>query len=211
MTATPASARLYLCTDGRGGGRALGAFLNDVLSNGVDIVQLRDKHLEARAQIEVAKWFRDACNRHGAIFIMNDRVDLALAAGADGVHLGQDDVAPHIARRIAGDEFIIGRSTHSAEDIARAASEGVDYIAVGPVYETPTKPGRTAVGLELVEHAAQAATVPFFAIGGVNVATISSILTAGAARVVVVRALTEVSDPGSAASALRAALDRIHV
>lgn len=203
-----ASARLYLCTDGRGGGADLDAFLDAALSGGVDVVQLRDKHAEAREMLAVAERFRSACDRHGALFVVNDRVDLAIAAGADGLHLGQGDLPPDAARAMAGPHVLIGRSTHAPGEILAANDEPVDYMAVGPVFQTPTKPGRVAVGVELIEVAARDARRPWFAIGGLDSSTIGRVVAAGARRAVVVRALTQADDPARAAKELRAALER---
>lgn len=192
--------RLYVCTPGR---TDLDEFLDTILVAGVDIVQLREeKAMEARPLLELAARFRAACDRHGALFIVNDRPDLALAAGADGVHLGQDDVSPAIARRILGAERIIGRSTHSPDEIERAASEPVDYIVVGPCFETPTKPGRPATGLELLSAAA-GVVLPWFAIGGLDERTLPRAVAAGARRAVIVRAITEAADPSLAVKRLR--------
>ncbi len=204
-----AAARLYLCTDGRGGGVALDAFLGAVLGAGVDIVQLREKSMEARPQLALAERFRAACDRHGALFFVNDRVDLALAAGADGVHLGQDDLSPTLARAQAGPDLLIGRSTHDIAQIEEAVGEPVDYLAAGPVYETPTKPGRPAAGLGLVEAAARSVRMPWFAIGGIDPANVRAVCAAGASAIVVVRAITLAGDPASAARSLRALLDRV--
>lgn len=201
-----ARARLYLCTDGRGGGSELDEFLDDVLGAGVDVVQLREKEMEAKPLLALAERFRTACDRHGALFIVNDRTDVALAAGADGVHLGQDDLPPDAARSILGPAAIIGRSTHAPREIRRAHTEPIDYIAVGPVFETPTKPGRPAVGLELIRRAAREAILPWFAIGGIDSETLSEVKAAGASRIVVVRALTKARDPGKAAKSLLAGL-----
>jgi thiamine-phosphate pyrophosphorylase len=202
-----AAARVYLVTDGRGGGEALRAFLEQVLAAGVDVVQLREKELEARPILERAELVREATLRHGVPFIVNDRADLAVAADADGVHLGQDDLPPEAARRLLGRNPIIGRSTHDPDQLRRAMREPVDYAAVGPVFETPTKPGRPAVGLGLVRLAAAEATKPWFAIGGIDPTTVRAVRDAGARRVVVVRAITEAADPAAAVRALRAALE----
>jgi thiamine-phosphate pyrophosphorylase len=202
-------ARLYLCVGGRGGGPELDAFLDAVLGAGVDVLQLReDKSMEARPLLRLAERFASACARHGALFIVNDRPDVALAAGADGVHLGQDDVAPDVARAILGPGAIVGLSTHAPADVRRARDEPVDYIAVGPCFETPTKPGRPAAGLGLLRVAAAEATVPWFAIGGIDSATLPQVVAVGARRVVVVRAITESPDPALAVKALRDALAR---
>jgi len=200
-----AGARLYLCAAIRGD---LAAFLDAVLGAGVDIVQLRDKHAGAAEQLRAAATFRRAADAHGALFILNDRADLASAAGADGVHLGQDDLPPEHARALLGPEAIIGRSTHAPAELRRARDEPVDYLGVGPVEATPTKPGRTGVGLGYVRLAAAEATVPFFLTGGMNDETIPTAAEAGARGFVVVRAITEAQDPSAAVRAIRAAIDR---
>jgi thiamine-phosphate pyrophosphorylase len=199
------AARLYFICDARPGGRALADLLPAVLEAGVDVFQLRDKRLADDKLLELGLAARRWCNEHGALFILNDRPELAVAVGADGVHVGQGDVAVEAARAIVGGERIVGLSTHSAEQIA--AAHGVDYIGVGPVNETPTKPGRPAVGVELVRHAAAHAEVPFFAIGGITAANVAPVLTAGAQRVAVVRAIAEARDPAAAARGLKAALE----
>ncbi len=150
--------------------------------------------------------FRHACHAAGALFIVNDRSDLAAAAGADGVHVGQDDISVARARAELGPDRLVGLSTHSPAQIDAAATAGVDYIGVGPVHPTPTKPGRPAVGLELVRYASAHATIPFFAIGGIDHALIGAVIGAGASRVAVVRAITEASDPATAARGLRSEL-----
>lgn len=200
------TARVYLVTGGRGGGAALHEFLDATLGGAVDVVQLREKRLEARPILELAEIFRERCDKHGVPFILNDRADLALAARADGVHLGQDDLPVEEARRVLGRHALIGRSTHDPEQLRRAMREDVDYVAVGPVHATPTKPGRPAAGIEFVRLAAAEATKPWFAIGGIAPATIGEVREAGARRVVVMRAITESEDPAAAADALRAAL-----
>lgn len=164
----------------------------------MDIVQLRDKHLAARGLLAVAEVFRRRTSEFGALFIVNDRVDLAIAAGADGVHLGQDDLPVPEARRQLGPEPLIGLSTHSEAQIRSVPAEA-DYLGVGPVAETPTKPGRPAVGTTLVSFAAREATRPFFAIGGIDVGALPGVLAAGATRVAIVRALTDAADPGGTA------------
>jgi thiamine-phosphate pyrophosphorylase len=199
------AARRYFICDARPGGRALADLLPAVLEAGVDVFQLRDKRLADDKLLELGLAARRWCNEHGALFILNDRPELAVAVGADGVHVGQGDVAVEAARAIVGGERIVGLSTHSAEQIA--AAHGVDYIGVGPVNETPTKPGRPAVGVELVRHAAAHAEVPFFAIGGITAANVAPVLTAGAQRVAVVRAIAEARDPAAAARGLKAALE----
>jgi thiamine-phosphate pyrophosphorylase len=190
------ASRLYLVCDARSD-----EFLYAVLRGGVDIVQLRIKDASADAVLEAAVRFRRACDEHGALFILNDRADLVQDAGADGVHVGQDDIAVQAARELVGPGRLVGLSTHSTEQVQQA--EGVDYIGVGPVHETPTKPGRPAVGLELVRFAAAHAAVPFFAIGGIDPANVEEVRAAGADRIAVVRALTEADDPEQAARELR--------
>lgn len=197
-----AAARLYLCTDGRRDRGDLPEFLDAVLSGGVDIVQLREKGLEAREELALLEVFRDACERHGALLAVNDRADIAYAARPDVLHLGQDDLPVRVAREILGPGVLIGRSTHSAEQASAAATEeGVDYFCCGPVWPTPTKPGRPAPGPALLEHAASLATPrPWFAIGGINLENLDEVLAHGARRVVVVRAITEAADPHAAAA-----------
>jgi thiamine-phosphate pyrophosphorylase len=195
------AARLYLVCDSRGE-----AFLHAALEGGVDVIQLRDKEASDEELLEAAADFRRAADAHGALFILNDRPDLVAAAAADGVHVGQDDMPVAEARAVVGPERIVGLSTHSPAQIEAARSSAPDYIAVGPVHATPTKPGRPAVGLELVRHAAQNAPEPWFAIGGIDPSTIGAVVDAGARRVVVVRAITEADDPRAAARALRARL-----
>ncbi len=212
-----AAARLYLCTDGRRARGDLGAFLDAVLAGGVDIVQLREKGLEAGEELALLSVFADACARHGALLAVNDRADVALAAGADVLHLGQDDLPVPVARQILGPGPLIGRSSHSPAQACAAASEqGVDYFCAGPVWTTPTKPGRPATGLSLVSHVAASAAAPagppaaaarpWFAIGGISLSRLDSVLAAGATRVVVVRAITEADDPGAAAAAFASRL-----
>ena len=174
------------------------------LRGGVDIFQLREKHASDDDLLRAAQTARRLCDEHGALFVVNDRPDIAVAAGADGVHLGQDDMAVEDARAIVGPELLIGRSTHSPEQVDSAA--GADYIGVGPVHATPTKLGRPAVGVDLVRYAAANARVPFFAIGGLDATTLPEALRAGATRAAVVRAISEAADPEAAARALRDAL-----
>ena len=197
-----AHARLYLVCDARSD-----AFLEQVLRGGVDIVQLRVKDPESDGELlAAARRYAELCSAHGALFILNDRPDLVVAAGADGVHVGQDDTPVAEARRIVGEDRLIGLSTHSPAQIDAAARTDADYIGVGPVHATPTKPGRPAVGLELVDYAAGDARTPFFAIGGIDLTNVAAVRAAGAERVAVVRALTGAQDPAAAARALRAAL-----
>jgi len=194
---------LYLVCDARPR-----AFLDAALRGGVDVVQLRDKALGDDGLIAAARDFRAAADAAGALFVLNDRPDLVDACRADGVHVGQDDSPPRAARATVGEERIVGRSTHAPDQLAAAdADPAVDYCAVGPVHATPTKPGRPAAGIAYVEHAAGAASKPWFAIGGIDAATVGAVVTAGARRVVVVRAITDAADPERAARALRAALE----
>jgi thiamine-phosphate pyrophosphorylase len=201
-------ARLYLVCDARGDGRDLRAFLDAALRGGADLVQLREKDGDERAILDAAPVFRAACDAHGALFVLNDRPDLVAAAGADGVHVGQDDLPVAQARALVGPDALLGRSTHTPAQVDEAAAmPALDYFAVGPVHATPTKPGRAAVGLELVRHTAEREPArPWFAIGGIDVATIAAVAAAGATRAVVVRALTDAADPEATARALRDAL-----
>jgi thiamine-phosphate pyrophosphorylase len=199
-----ARARLYFVCDAAPGGRDLPEVLDAALRGGVDLFQLRDKRLSDDDLLAAAQVAREACGRANALFLLNDRPDLALAAGADGVHVGQEDMPVDEAREIVGAERIVGLSTHTVAQVD--AATGGDYIAVGPVHATPTKPGRPAVGVELVRHAARNATLPFFAIGGLNVANVHEVVGAGATRIVVVRAIAEAADPERAARELCAAL-----
>jgi thiamine-phosphate pyrophosphorylase len=197
------TARLYFVCDARPGGADPEPLLRAALTGGVDIVQLREKQL-GRAEIErAADTFRRVADTYSALFIVNDDPDLARACDADGVHVGQDDVSVEEARAALGSQAIIGQSTHSEEQIAAADARDIDYFAVGPVWETPTKPGRPAVGLELVTHAAEVATKPFFAIGGIGPLNAGQVVEAGAQRLCVVRAIRDAPHPQVAAEALR--------
>ena len=202
------SARLYLCMDGRQRQGDLPGFLDQVLGAGVDIVQLRQKGLEAGEEMRLLAVFRAACDKHGALLAVNDRADVAFAVGADVLHLGQDDLPLAAARQIVGPGPVIGLSTHSPEQAEGAvAVAGADYFCAGPVWTTPTKPGRPATGLGLISYVAGlAATRPWFAIGGIDEARLEDVLEAGATRVVVVRAITEAPDPAAAAAKLAARL-----
>ncbi len=199
-------ARLYLVCDERSD-----AFLARALAGGVDIVQLRIKLTrppDDATIVDAGRRYSALCAAAGVPLILNDRPDLVVAAGADGVHVGQEDVPIGEARRLVGPDRLVGLSTHSRDQIEAAAAEReVDYIGVGPVYVTPTKPGRPAVGLALVRYAAAHVTTPFFAIGGIDGENVAAVRAAGARRIAVVRALTEAGDPEPAARALRAALD----
>jgi thiamine-phosphate pyrophosphorylase len=194
-------ARLYLVC-----GETSDEFLRAALRGGVEIVQLRLKGRSDREILAVARRFAGTCAAHEALFILNDRPDLVAEAGADGVHVGQDDMPVASARTIVGPRRLVGLSTHSADQIEAASLAGVDYIGVGPVYETPTKPGRPAVGLELVRYAVGHAAVPFFAIGGISADNLAAVRAAGAERVALVRALTNAADPERAARELSAQL-----
>jgi thiamine-phosphate pyrophosphorylase len=194
-------ARLYLVCDDRPD-----AFVEAALRGGVDIVQLRIKDGDDERILAAAWRFRKACDAAGALLIVNDRPDLALAASADGVHVGQDDVAVARAREVVGEHLLVGLSTHSPAQVDAAADAAVDYIGVGPVHATPTKPGRPAVGHELVSYASRRCTMPFFAIGGIDASNVAAVRAAGASRVAVVRALTGATEPERVARSLRAAL-----
>ena len=198
-----ATARLYLVCDAREPD-----WLRAALRGGVDIVQLRDKTLGDDALVAAARAFRAAADEAGALFVLNDRPDLVAACDADGVHVGQDDDTPAAARAAVGPERIVGRSTHApAQADAAAADPDVDYLAVGPVHATPTKPGRPAAGLEYIEYAARTVPKPWFAIGGLDASTLADVVDRGARRIVVVRAIAEAADPEAAARALRQTLE----
>jgi thiamine-phosphate pyrophosphorylase len=197
------TARLYFCCEARPNGEDPEPLLRAALRGGVDIVQLREKSLPRR-EIELsAQTFRRLCDNHSALFVVNDDPDLARACDADGVHLGQEDTTAEEARRILGPDAIIGLSTHSKEQIA-ASGSAPDYVSVGPIWETPTKQGRPAVGLDLIRHAAANAPHPFFAIGGIDPSNVAAVVEAGAQRICVVRALRDADDPAAVAERLRA-------
>jgi thiamine-phosphate pyrophosphorylase len=200
------TARLYLVTGSRPGGRPLSEVLEPALRGGVDLVQLRAKSAPDDEILAAAAQARALCTDAGALLLVNDRPDLAVAAGADGVHVGQDDMPVGEVRAITGPELLVGLSTHAPAEIDAADA---DYIGVGPVHATPTKPGRPAVGLELVRYAAQHAELPWFAIGGVDAVSVRAVVEAGATRVAVVRAITDADDPAAAAAALRSALPEV--
>jgi thiamine-phosphate pyrophosphorylase len=196
--------RLYLCTPDR---PDLERFVEACIRGGVDVVQLRDKDLDARPLLERARLALRVCRGLGVPFILNDRPDLALEVGADGVHVGQDDAPPALCRKLLGPDAIIGFSTHAEAELDAALTEPVDYVSTGPVVATPTKPGRPGTGLDLLRHAAASATLPWFVTGGAAPDTVADMVAAGARRFVVVRWLTESSDPERAARALRDAID----
>jgi thiamine-phosphate pyrophosphorylase len=211
-----ATASLYLCTDARRERGDLAEFADAALAGGVDIIQLRDKGspgeqrfgpLEARQELEALEVLAEAARRHDALLAVNDRADIAVAAGADVLHLGQDDLPLPIARGILGQGTVIGRSTHDRTQASAAVTEIVDYFCVGPCWPTPTKPGRPAPGLDLVRATAELATdKPWFAIGGIDEQRVPEVLAAGARRIVVVRAITGADDPRAAAQRLKARL-----
>lgn len=206
-----AAARLYLVCDANPRGRPLETVLRAAIAGGVDVVQLREKRLGDEPLTDLARRAAELCRELGALFVVNDRPAVALAAGADGVHLGQDDTPVAEARELLGADALIGLSTHSPAEIdAVAAGDNpgkVDYIGVGPVHATPTKPGRPATGLQLVTHAAAHAALPFFAIGGIHARNAASVIDAGARRLAVVRAIAQAADPERAARELRALLN----
>jgi thiamine-phosphate pyrophosphorylase len=203
------TARLYFVCEALPRGEEPEALLHAALGGGVDIVQLREKEL-GRDEIErSAQTFRRLCDTYSALFIVNDDPYLAQSCDADGVHVGQDDVAAAEAREILGPEAIVGLSTHSEEQLAASADVPVDYVSVGPIWETPTKAGRPGVGLGLVERAAADAPHPFFAIGGIDPGNAAEVVAAGARRLGVVRAIRDAEDPGAVAEALRGALGEI--
>jgi thiamine-phosphate pyrophosphorylase len=211
-----ATASLYLCTDARRERGDLAEFADAALAGGVDLIQLRDKGspgeqqfgpLEARQELEALEVLADAARRHDALVAVNDRADIAVAARADVLHLGQDDLPLWIARDIIGPAPVIGRSTHDRAQVTAAVAEAVDYFCVGPCWPTPTKPGRPAPGLDLVRATAELATdKPWFAIGGIDEQRLAEVLAAGARRIVVVRAITGAEDPKAAAQRLKAQL-----
>ena len=200
-----AQRRLYLCTPDR---PDLEGFVAACIAGGVDVVQLREKHLEARALIERAIVARDVCRAAGVPFVLNDRPDLALVVEADGVHVGQDDVPVDVARRILGPDAIVGLSTHSESDLSGAAAEDVTYISAGPVEATPTKPGRPGTGLGYVTSASARSSCPVYVTGGVTPERVPALAAAGVRHFVVVRYLTDAPDARHAAAELRHAIDR---
>jgi thiamine-phosphate pyrophosphorylase len=196
-------ARLYFVADRAGMEYAL----DGALAGGVDLFQLRDKDASDEELLAAAPGARERCHEAGALFLLNDRPDLAAACGADGVHVGQDDMPVARARALVGKAAIVGLSTHSAQQAQAGSRTGADYIAVGPVHATPTKEGRPAIGVEPIRYAAAHVELPWFAIGGIDTVTVAEVVHAGARRVVVVRALAGAPDPQAAARALRESLD----
>jgi thiamine-phosphate pyrophosphorylase len=195
--------RLYFVAD-RGG---MDHALEGALAGGVDLFQLRDKHASDDELLAAAEVARERCRAAGALFLLNDRPDLAAACGADGVHVGQDDMPVDRARKLVGDAAIVGLSTHSMQQAQAGGRSGADYIAVGPVHATPTKEGRPAIGVGPIQYASVHVAVPWFAIGGIDAETVGAVLKAGARRIVVVRAIAQADDPEAAARALRAAVN----
>jgi thiamine-phosphate pyrophosphorylase len=206
MAADPArlaQARLYFVTDADTDEH----LLREALAGGVDVLQLREKGATDDEILASAATFHELCMEHGALFVLNDRPDLALQAGADGVHVGQEDEPVDAVRERVGPDVLIGLSTHSEEQLAAGLETDADYVCVGPVYATPTKPDYPAVGLDLVRRAAQTVTRPWFAIGGIDGANVKEVATAGARRVAVVRAIRDAPDGRAAAAGLRAAVE----
>jgi thiamine-phosphate pyrophosphorylase len=195
-------ARLYFVVEADASDR----LLDEALGGGCDLLQLRDHDAADDELFAAAERFRDACDAHDALFVVNDRPEIAIHAGADGVHVGQDDLPVDAVRRLVGPEVFIGLSTHSPEQFDAALASGADYLSVGPVWETPTKAGRPAAGIDYVRYAAAHATKPWFAIGGIDEANIGEVVAAGATRAVVVRAIRDADDPRAVASALKSRL-----
>src|SRR5207237_1155286 len=186
----------------------LTASLAACIHGGFDLVQLRDKQLEARPLLERARLVQRVCRDHGVPFILNDRPDLALEVEADGVHVGQDDATPALCRRILGHDTIVGLSTHAPNDLDDALEQPVDYLSAGPVSPTPTKPGRSGTGLRYLTYVVERAKTPWFVTGGVTPDSVKMMAAAGAHRFVVVRYLTEAEDPKAAAKTLRDVIDK---
>jgi thiamine-phosphate pyrophosphorylase len=201
-----AAARLYLVLGSHPSSHGLAQLVRAAAAGGVDVIQLRDKDLPDEQLLALAGDTQLLCSELGVLFIVNDRPHIARDAGADGVHVGQDDMAPVEVREVVGDAAIVGLSTHATDEIDAADPALVDYIGVGPVHATPTKPGRAAVGAELVRYAAANARLPFFAIGGLDAGNVREVLDAGATRVCVLRAIADAEDPQAAASELSAAI-----
>lgn len=200
---TLANSRLYLCTDGRTEKGDFADFLRAAYAGGVDIIQLRDKSIEAAQELELLAVLRSVAQEYGKLWAVNDRADIASLSGAPVFHVGQKDLPLPAARSLVGPDVAMGLSCHDPAQASAAAASEADYFCVGPLWATPTKPGRAAVGLQLVEHAASLETSkPWFAIGGVDLSTVDQVVDAGARRIVVVRAITEAADPTVAAQAL---------
>lgn len=204
MTLPLAERRLYLCVGLR---ERLEAFVESCLDGGVDVVQLRDKHADGRALLEAATSLAARCRERGVPFVVNDRPDLALAAGADGVHVGQDDLPVRWCRAVLGPSAIVGLSTHAPSELDAAIDEDASYLSAGPISPTPTKPGRPGTGVGYALEATRRSRVPVFVTGGVTPTNVGELVAAGLRHFVVVRALTEATDPRRTASDLRAAID----
>jgi thiamine-phosphate pyrophosphorylase len=195
-------ARLYFVVEASASDR----LLTEALAGGCDLLQLRDHSASDDELLEAAERFREACDEHGALFVVNDRPEIALQVGADGVHVGQDDLPVDAVRRLVGPDVFIGLSTHAPDQFDAGLASGADYLSVGPIWETPTKEGRPAAGLDYVRYAASHATKPWFAIGGIDAQNIGEVVAAGATRAVVVRAIRDADDPRAVASALKSSL-----
>ncbi|MFL4477189.1 thiamine phosphate synthase [Paeniglutamicibacter sp. ORCA_105] len=206
-----ASARLYLCTDARAERGDFADFLRAAYSGGVDIIQLRDKNLDAGQELELLQVLREVAGEFGKLWSVNDRADLAMLSGAPVFHVGQKDLPLPGVRSLLGPSVTVGLSSHDPAQITAAAADpNTDYFCVGPLWATPTKPGRAAVGLEMVEHAASLKTTkPWFAIGGIDLGNVEQVVEAGASRIVVVRAITDADDPTAAARALLSRLPEL--
>jgi len=208
------AARLYFVSESPGSGKLAAGLLEEALSGGTDLIQLREKRPRSGEElVSLAAPFRLAAADHGALFLLNDRPDLVEACGADGVHVGQDDVPVREARRRAGAAAVIGLSTHSPQELDAACTargaDRPDYLSVGPIWATPTKEGRAPTGLDYVRYASDHADLPWFAIGGIDAGNVRKVVAAGATRIVVVRAIRDAADPLQAARRLRAALDSV--
>jgi thiamine-phosphate diphosphorylase len=204
------TARLYFVCEARPGGEDPEHLLRAAFSGGVDMVELRERELDRPALERAAATFKRLCDTYSALFIVNDDPELARASRADGVHVGQEDMAAGEVRELLGPDAIVGLSTHSEEQIRFAQALPVDYISVGPIWETPTKEGRPATGLELISFAAERSQLPFFAIGGVSADNARRVVEAGARRLCVVRAIRDADDPAAAAAELRRAFGAAH-
>jgi thiamine-phosphate pyrophosphorylase len=204
--------KLYVIIDSRAaGGRSLVDVAAEAAKGGADIIQLREKDAAAREIVDLGRAVKKAvvAVSKDALFIINDRPDIALACGADGVHIGQDDIPPDAARAVIGKDKVLGISTHSLEQAFAARKSGADYIGVGPVFSTPTKPDYKAVGLGLVREVRKAVNIPFVAIGGISADNIGQVIDAGAQRIAVVRAVCGAGNIAAAAKALKERLDNI--
>jgi thiamine-phosphate pyrophosphorylase len=198
-------ARLYFVVEASASNRLLEA----ALAGGCDVLQLRDHDASDDELLEAAERFREVCDEHSALFVVNDRPEIALQARADGVHVGQDDLPVDAVRRLVGPDVVIGLSTHSPEQFDAGLASDADYLSAGPIWATPTKPGRPAAGIDFIRYAASAATKPWFAIGGIDESNIDEVVAAGATRTVVVRAIRDARDPRAAATALKSHLERV--